>query len=138
MRHLFIVSLVLLSACASSRPIEVHTTADSAVLANAESVEIRLANFSFKPSDIHLKAGRAYRLVLFNETSGGHSFAAPDFFESAQIAPADADKVSDGTIDIAGNATETVVLIPTTGTYDLVCGHFGHAALGMTGELVVD
>lgn len=138
MRQLAIAAFAMLAACASSRPIEVQTLSDETVLDNVEPFEVRLSNFGFQPQVIHLTGGQAYRLTLRNDASSGHSFTAPDFFEAARISPSDAEKVSDGEIEIAGRSTETVELVPTSGTYELKCTHFGHAALGMTGTILVD
>lgn len=139
MKKLLLASAVLaLSACATTRPIAVTTAADASAFAGAETVEVRLDNFDFAPKEIRLAAGKPYRLTLVNAAGGGHSFAAPDFFEAATVAPGDAALVAGGDVELDGGETKTVALIPAAGSYDLACDHFGHAALGMTGAIVVE
>ena len=52
---------------------------------SVERVEIVLVNFSFRPSQIHLRSGQPYLLHFVNQGSGGHNFAAKKFFDAAQI-----------------------------------------------------
>lgn len=103
----------------------------------AETVEVRLSNFAFSPAEIRLQAGRAYTLRLVDTASGGHDFAAPAFFAAAHIAPEDASRIVKGRIALRGGETALVRLVPAAGTYRLRCTHFGHAAFGMTGRIVV-
>ena len=139
MRTTAILALSLtLSACATGRPIEVTSVSDDTQFANAQTVTVTLSNFKFDPTTVHLKAGQPYVLRLENHGSGGHDFTAPEFFESARILSADTAMVSEGEVDLQKGATATIHLVPAAGTYDLACSHFGHAALGMTGKIVVD
>lgn len=139
MRNLVAAILfLLLAGCASARPIEVQTLSDAHALEKAEPIEIRLSNFKFEPGTIHLTSGKAYRLTLVNDSGAAHNFAAPEFLEAARIASADAEKVASGKIEVAGHSTETILIVPAAGTYDLDCTHFGHAALGMSGRIVVN
>ena len=128
---------VLLAACASSHPIEPQL-ASAVDFGSAEEERVQLASFDFTPREIHLRAGRPYELVLTNVVSGGHDFAAPEFFAAALIKPEDAPLVAQGDVEVPGNSTRTVHLVPAAGTYKLVCTHTGHALLGMTGTIVVD
>ena len=136
-----IVSLavtVLLTGCASSHPIEPQLAPASVNFGSADEQRVELASFDFTPREIHLRAGRPYELVLTNVSSGGHDFAAPEFFAAALIKPEDAPLVGEGEIEVPRMATRTVHLVPAAGTYDLVCTHTGHALLGMKGKIVVD
>ncbi|MEO6388791.1 MAG: copper-binding protein [Croceibacterium sp.] len=128
----------LLAACVSSHPINPQLAPASLSFAGATMERIAVANFDFTPHEIHLRAGRPYELVLANTASGGHDFAAPEFFAAARIKPGDAPLVADGKVDLPGMATRTVHLVPAAGAYKLVCTHTGHALLGMTGQIVVD
>ncbi len=134
----FLGPIALLAGCASSHPIEPQLAPASIDFGGAAGERVELANFDFTPHEIHLRAGRPYTLVLTNVGSGGHDFAAPEFFAAALIKPDDAALVAEGEIDVPGNATRTVHLVPAAGTYKLVCTHTGHALLGMTGSIVVD
>ena len=128
---------VVLAACVSSHPIQPQL-ATSVDFGSAEEERVELANLDFTPREIHLRAGRPYKLVLTNLVAGEHDFSAPEFFAAALIKPADAPLVAEGEVDVPGHATRTVHLVPAAGTYKLVCTHTGHAVLGMTGRIVVD
>jgi uncharacterized cupredoxin-like copper-binding protein len=130
--------LGLLAACASTHAIEPRLAPASVNFGSAKSERVELANFDFTPREIHLRAGEPYELVLENVTSGGHDFAAPEFFAAAQIKPSDAPLVAQGKVDIPAASTRRVHLVPAHGTYKLVCTHTGHSLLGMTGTIVVD
>lgn len=106
--------------------------------AHAEIVTVRLSSFHFAPATIRLKAGRIYDLHLENQSSGGHDFAARQFFTAARIMDADLGKVVRGKVSIDGATSIDVrVVAPPAGTYKLRCTHFMHGAFGMTGEIVV-
>ena len=130
--------LPLLAACAASHPIEPQLAPASVSFGSAEQERVELASFDFSPREIRLRAGRPYELVLSNVSGGGHDFAAPEFFAAAQVKPSDAALVVEGEVEVPGNTTRTVHLVPATGTYDLVCTHTGHALLGMKGKIVVE
>ncbi len=125
-----------LSACASTHAVD-PGVASATSFSGAETVEVKLSNFDFTPSEIHLKAGVPYALHIVDEASGGHDFTAPEFFGSARVAPDDVSLVRDGQIELRGGQSATVHLVPTAGTYKLVCTHPGHAVLGMKGSIVV-
>lgn len=104
---------------------------------NAQPLEIDLSSFSFSPARIVLKAGQPYALTLINTSSGGHNFAAPQFFTASTIAPQDSGRINKGKVELGGGASTTIHLIPKAGTYKLTCTHFAHSTLGMTGQIVV-
>ena len=118
----------LIACCAGSQ----------AVAQAAAEQRIALSNFDFAPHEIHLRAGQATTLVLENVASGGHDFAAPEFFAAARLEPADAALVVDGEVDVPAKSTRTVHLVPAAGTYKLTCTHMMHAMFGMKGTIVVD
>jgi plastocyanin len=99
---------------------------------------VELSNFDFNPKEIRLQAGHSYALVVANLASGGHNFAAKEFFAAARIEPADTALVTDGEIEVPAMSTRTVHLVPAAGSYKLVCTHAGHAFLGMKGKIVVE
>src|SRR3954468_1143597 len=80
---------------------------------HAQRVEVKLANFSFTPSTIHLRAGQPVVLHLVNTASGGHDFSAPKFFDAAQVRPADRAKMDEeGDVELRGHETADVALVP--------------------------
>ena len=129
---------LLLAACASVQPIEPRTAPASVSFSGAAEQRVELSNFDFVPHEIRLHAGRPYELVLVNAASGGHDFAAPEFFAAALVRAADAELVAAGKVEVPGGETRTVHLVPHAGTYDLLCTHAGHALLGMKGSIVVE
>jgi uncharacterized cupredoxin-like copper-binding protein len=133
-----LAAVALLAGCATSHPIDPQVAAASVNFNGATEQRVELANFDFTPRDIHLRAGRPYDLVLANVGSGGHDFAAPEFFAAAQVRADDAALVSSGKVEVGGGATKHVHLVPAAGNYELVCTHAGHALLGMKGKIVVD
>lgn len=101
-------------------------------------VDIVLANFSFTPSAIQLKAGQQVTLHFDNQGSGGHDFTAPEFFKAATMDTATRTKLGKkGRIDLSKGQVANVILTPKAGTYKAKCGHFLHAGFGMTGTITV-
>ena len=138
MIRIALLATALLAGCATSGPIEPLLAAASVDFASADEERVELANFDFTPREIDLRAGRPYELVLINVGTGGHDFAAPEFFAAAQVRPDDAAMIAQGKVEVPAGATRHVHLIPAAGRYKLVCTHAGHALLGMTGRIIVD
>ena len=114
------------------------TPAGAQATAGTAEQRVELSNFDFTPRELHMRAGQPTTLVLSNTASGGHDFAAPEFFAAARLDPADAGLVEDGEVEVPGKSTRTVHLVPAAGTYKLTCTHTFHAAFGMKGTIVVD
>jgi uncharacterized cupredoxin-like copper-binding protein len=105
---------------------------------NPQKMVITLANFSFTPSAILLKAGQPVTLHFLNHGSGGHDFTAPEFFKAANMDSATRAKLGKkGKIDLSAGQSADITLTPKAGTYKAKCGHFLHAGLGMTGTITV-
>jgi uncharacterized cupredoxin-like copper-binding protein len=102
---------------------------------HAQRVEVRLANFSFAPGNIHLRAGQPVVLHLVNSASGGHDFTAPAFFAAAQLR---GPPVPRGRVELSGGQSRDIALVPKAGRYPLKCTHSFHKMFGMSGEIVVD
>lgn len=131
------VLCLTLAACATTHPITPQLAASDSVFANARTIEVTLSNFDFTPRHIQLQAGVPYALHFVDTASAGHDFTAPEFFAAARVAPNDAGAIASGQVELAGGQDKTIRLIPAAGTYKLACTHLGHAALGMTGDIVV-
>ena len=101
------------------------------------TVSVTLANFSFQPNAIQLRAGIPTILHLVNAAGGGHSFSAPQFFATARLAPASRALIKDGMVDVPKHSAVDIELTPAAGQYRLKCTHTLHAAFGMTGNIVV-
>jgi plastocyanin len=101
-------------------------------------LEVRLSNFKFDPRTLELKAGQDYALTLVNESSGGHSFSAKDFFAASRVEPSDLAVIRDGTIEVPGKQRRTIRFrAGPAGTYKLKCTHTLHGTFGMRGEIRV-
>lgn len=104
----------------------------------AQPITVRLSNFRFTPSTLVLQRGTAYRLHLVNAASGGHDFAAAQFFADSDIAPDDRPRIEKGRVALAGGGSADIRLVPrVAGTYRLHCSHFMHSTFGMTGSITV-
>lgn len=102
----------------------------------AETITIRLANFSFAPDRLNLRVGVPVHLHIVNVSSGGHNFSAPAFFGGSIFPSGPPPK--DGTVEVASGSSADVTLIPNVpGTYPFKCTHFLHSLFGMTGTIVV-
>lgn len=100
----------------------------------ARTVEVRLSNFDFTPGTLRLRAGEPVVLHLVNSASGGHNFAAREFFAAATGVSG---PVHNGTVEVGGHQSADVRLTPARGTYRLRCTHTLHSTLGMRGQIVV-
>lgn len=105
----------------------------------AHAVAVVLDNFKFAPEAVHVPGSTEIVLTLRNDGSGGHNFAAPEFFAASKIDPADKAKVKGGRVEVAKSETVAIHLTtPASGQYALKCTHFLHAGFGMKGSIVVD
>lgn len=129
MRNRFLVMALAFLAFAGEAP--AHSTA-------LPRMDIVLADFSYSPKTIRLNAGQKVMLRITNQGSGGHNFAAPDFFSGAQIDPATAPLVNKGKVEVKKGATVDLTLTPAAGRYKLKCTHFLHSGFGMKGVIVVE
>ena len=104
--------------------------------ADARRVEVKLDSFSFTPSTIHLRAGQPVVLHLVNVSSGGHDFAAREFFANATMR--DPGAAPGGRVEVGKHESRDIALVPRAGHYPLKCTHAFHKMFGMSGEIVVD
>jgi uncharacterized cupredoxin-like copper-binding protein len=104
----------------------------------ATIVKVTLADYKFVPSTVQLRAGKPVIVRLVNAAGQPHEFAAPEFFRSATVRPADAKFINkEGEAEIPGGKQVDIALIPKAGTYHLQCNKPGHAMLGMEGTIIV-
>ena len=104
----------------------------------AQRVEVKLANFSYSPKTIRLRAGRPVVLHLVNTSSAGHDFTARQFFAAATVRPQDRAAVAEGRVEVRKRGSVDIALVPRAGRYPLKCSHTLHKAFGMSGTIVVD
>ncbi|WP_146101539.1 cupredoxin domain-containing protein [Rhodopila globiformis] len=103
----------------------------------AETITVRMSNFSYDPDHLHLKANMPVRLRLVNDSSGRHDFSAPAFFAASSY-PTGSSAPPDGDISVGSEQTVEIALVPRKpGTYPLRCTHFLHSLFGMHGTIEV-
>lgn len=132
MPHLRPILVLALAAATSA------AAAQAPDWSHAARVNVTLANFSYSPSTIHLRAGQPVVLHLVNSASGGHDFSAPAFFAAATIRPEDRGALSGGKVEFRGHQTHDIALVPKAGRYPLKCTHSFHKMFGMSGTILVD
>ncbi|GAC1650612.1 MAG: hypothetical protein NVS9B15_10290 [Acidobacteriaceae bacterium] len=98
---------------------------------------VQMSNFKFSPKELDLSANNPVVLQLVNDSSGGHSFAAPEFFASSRVDARSAALIRAGRIEVPAHRTVQVQLVPVAGQFPLKCSHTLHSALGMKGIIVV-
>jgi plastocyanin len=125
MRALLLLPLILAA----------HGVAIAQFAATPRTVEVMLSSFDFAPVPIRLKAGEPVLLHLVNTGSGGHNFAAPQFFAAASGVSG---PVESGRVEVGGHGSADVRLTPARGVYKLKCTHTLHSTFGMTGRIVVE
>lgn len=131
-RRITAAILMLVSVPAASQ------TPEGANGAGVQKLTVQLSSFRFDPSTITLRQGQAYDLRLENVSSGGHDFAAKEFFAAAQVMADDRAKIVEGKVKLdGGQSVELHLVAPRAGTYKVHCTHFMHSAFGMTGEILV-
>jgi uncharacterized cupredoxin-like copper-binding protein len=90
---------------------------------------IQLYSYGFVPNPIVLRAGVPVTLVFTDVAGSSHEFKAPIFFRASRIIAGQVDE--DGAVDLKPHQSESVTLVPISGTYEVHCGHFFHTQLGM-------
>ena len=109
----------------------------TAVIADAETITVRMSSFAFDPEQLRVKAGVPVRLRLVNESSGGHDFSAPAFFAASTFARGSSPPPN-GDVAVGPHRTVEVALVPRTqGIYRVECTHFLHSLFGMHGTVEV-
>src|SRR3954471_17859277 len=96
----------------------------------AAEYDVQLSTYDIQPAEIRLKAGEAVRLRFVNNSNQGLTFAAGDFFRTAQMRRRDSDSVKGGAIKVPPLSTRTVVLVPKAGRYRAQGANFLHRLLG--------
>jgi plastocyanin len=89
---------------------------------DADDLTVILDDFAFDPSDVTVQTGQV-NLTLVNEGAAVHDLTVPELGITILASP--------------GESVTTGLEFDTPGTYDTLCSIPGHAALGMTGSLVV-
>ncbi len=111
------------------------------------TIKVSLGNsageLKFFPNNLKFQAGKSYKLLLDNPSPEKHYFTAKDFADASWSRKVQAGKVEvKGAIhelELKPGATAEWVLTPMKpGKYELHCSIKGHAAAGMTGQIVIE
>lgn len=100
-------------------------------------VELRLKNYAFAPSTVHLRRGVPVVLRLV-DAGGSHSFSAPALFAASTLDPATAALIRNGKVEVREEGVELRLTPNVPGSYAFRCTHFMHSAFGMKGTMIVD
>lgn len=107
----------------------------SPVIAQPAQIIVQVWSFGFAPRPLHLAAGKPVTLIFINQSGGGHNFTAREFFAASTIS---AGAAPGGKVALVGHETKSITLIPRSGSYEVHCSHFLHAAMGMTNQIIVN
>lgn len=120
----------------------------SPVLADSQVNEIKVSlgnsqgELKFFPNQMQLETGKPYTILLDNPSPVKHYFTSKDFADASWTKKVQAGKVEvKGAIhelELQPGANAEWVLTPMkAGIYELHCSIKGHAAAGMSGEIIV-
>ena len=130
---LSLAAALLLSGCAGAPAPPAEEAAD---WSRAETLDVRLVDDRFEPSELEFRQSQPYRLRLANRGKELHEFTAPAFFRAARVRDRARVLAQGGEVVVQPGETREVELIaPAAGTYELRCAD--HDWAGMTGRIVV-
>ncbi|MBD5801201.1 hypothetical protein AZOA_06080 [Azoarcus sp. Aa7] len=128
--------------------------ADAAAIVKAanwdamETITVELAEHSFTPQDLKLKAGQPYRLVIKNVGQKDHYYTATEFFKSVAWRKVQTPKPNGGEIKAPyftaveayknGGSVELFFVTVNKGEFDVICTIEDHKDQGMYGKIVVE
>ena len=136
---LALLALLALGACASRPAAPDHLpAADAAIDWNAaKTVTVKMTDFDFTPSAVDFEAARPVKLVLVNDGTDRHDFAAPAFFAAASLRQGSTAPAG-GKVAVDKGKSAEIDLVPgAPGKYPLTCTEFLHEMFGMTGAITV-
>lgn len=106
----------------ASREVAANNGAGNSVF-SANPITIDLAEYSFSPDHLTLKAGQTAELALTNTGKILHTFTVPDLNVDESLA--------------AGQSKTITVRAAKSGTFELFCSIPGHKERGMRGQVNV-
>lgn len=105
---------------------------------DATVVDVQLTEFHYTPAEIDLLQGHRYVLHIVNSGGVAHDLEARTFFQTVQLAPETAAKISDGRIEVGKGGTVDVAFVTSKpGVFEMHCTHPLHSVFGMKGKIVV-
>jgi len=132
-----VTALLLLASCGTPQQVVRSPAPPDTDWNSAQTVTVKLSDFEFTPEHLNLRVRAPIRLVLVNDGSDEHDFAAPAFFSTVMYRPGNM-VPADGKIIVAKGATKEVDILPVdAGTYEVECTELLHSLFGMTGAITV-
>lgn len=138
-------------------PAMVSTAYAGGDLSRADPVEIVIEmgqvdvkNMYFKPNNIVLETGKAYKIVLKNTDNIKHEFAAPEFTSKiftrkVEVLGADGKMIAEvkgaiSEVEVAGGSTAEWFIVPvqTGKDIEMECAIEGHKEAGMFGTITIN
>jgi len=121
-----------------------HTVWDTALETTVAMVEAG-ADLSFAPPNLQLTKDQAYKLILDNPTGhdSKHYYTASALYKTVVLRKADDDQAEIkapylNAVELSVGGNTVLFIVPTVAdTYEVLCTIVGHAARGMTGDVVV-
>jgi hypothetical protein len=104
----------------------------------APEYDVLLTSYDIQPRVIRLKAGEPVRLRFVNNSNLTLSFAAREFFRTAQLRGRDRDAIRGGTLTLGPLSDRTIALVPRPGRFGTRSPNFIHRLLGMSGTIIVE
>ena len=131
--------ILVLGACASrpSAPDPMQAAAASIDWGAAKTVTVKLTDFDFVPNNLTFDTAQPVKLVLVNDGSDRHDFAAPAFFAAASLRQGSTTPAGGRVLVAQGQSAEIDLVPGTPGKYPLTCTEFLHELFGMTGTINV-
>ena len=136
---LILLSPLALGACASRPAAPDHMQAADAVIDwnAAKTVTVKMTDFDFTPAAVDFEAARPVKLVLVNNGTDRHDFAAPAFFAAAALRQGTLAPAGGSVLVEEGKSAELDLVPGAPGKYPLTCTEFLHEMFGMTGAITV-
>lgn len=139
LRSLALLALLVLAGCAaqSSKPDALPAAAANIDWSAAKSVTVKMTDFDFTPAKLSFEAAQPVKLMLVNDGTDRHDFAAPAFFAASSLRQGSTGPAG-GKVSLAKGQSAEIDLVPgAPGAYPLTCTEFLHEMFGMTGAITV-
>jgi plastocyanin len=103
---------------------------------HAETIRVKMLDYSFEPSRLDLRRGVPYRLSFVNNGKELHELTAPEFLKTVKLGNAKALSAANAELEVPPAAEKDLYLIPRlAGRYRFFCAD--HDWAGMVGEIAV-
>ena len=103
---------------------------------HAETIAVKMLDYSFEPNRLNLRRGVPYRLNFVNRGKELHELTAPEFLKTVKLGNAKALSAANGELEVPPAAEKDLYVIArSAGRYRFFCAD--HEWAGMVGEITV-